>query len=115
MKARSVGGLISPQPRGSVPLQVTVPGRGCLPGPQASGDAGPRLSSQPPGVLLCSGTWLVSGSNTRRLRLWAVGAAAGAAAQGLRGQVSMRAVSGAGACWLGLPPRCLPVQGRAVG
>ncbi|ELR62902.1 WD repeat-containing protein 90, partial [Bos mutus] len=26
------------------------------------------------GVLLCSGTWLVSGSNTRRLRLWAVGA-----------------------------------------
>lgn len=33
-----------------------------------------HATSCPPGVLLCSGARLVSGSNTRRLRLWAVGA-----------------------------------------
>lgn len=70
-----IGGcLTSPQPsRLSTPASHGAGAAGCPLKPQASGDAG-HASSHSPGVLLCSGTWLVSGSNTRRLRLWAVGA-----------------------------------------
>lgn len=70
-----IGGyLTSPRPLGHrSPGSHSAGAVRCPLEPQASGDAA-HASSHSPGVLLCSGTWLVSGSNTRRLRLWAVGA-----------------------------------------
>lgn len=46
--------------------------------------AGAQATSRLPGVLLCSGARLLSGSNTRRLRLWAVGAVAELRCEGSR-------------------------------
>ena len=70
-----IGGYqTSPRPLGRCSLgSHSARAVGCPLEPQASGDTA-HASSHSPGVLLCSGTWLVSGSNTRRLRLWAVGA-----------------------------------------
>lgn len=65
-----IGGCLAGPPRPDGP-GLASPGRlGSSWGCRGSGSC--RLP--PPGVLLCSGTRLVSGSNTRRLRLWAVGA-----------------------------------------